>query len=178
MKEIWKDIQGYEGFYMVSNKGRVKSLNYKNSGHEQILKPKKHNFGYLQVQLNSVENKTFTIHRLVAQAFIPNPLNLPLVNHKDENKQNNCVENLEWCDNSYNVRYSLGLHIRNGCGKRREGKLYQLKVNQYDLNGNYIKTWDNARSVFIETKMSDWCISECCRGNRKKAYGYTWQYAN
>lgn len=186
MEEVWKDIKGYEGFYMISNQGRVKSLNYMNKEYEQVLKPKKHNKGYLQVQLKKGGDKTFTIHRLVAQTFLPNPLNLPFVNHKDENRQNNCVENLEWCDCSYNTKYSLKLHPeRCGSGTRKARsstnnitKLSVLRVNQYDLNGNYIKTWDNARTIFRETKMSDWAISECCRDKRKSAYGYIWQYAN
>ena len=169
--EIWKDIEGFEGEFQVSNLGRIKSFNYHGQGKEGILKPKKHNKGYLQIQLMcGGKDRTFTIHRLVAKAFVPNPNNYPIVNHKDEDRQNNNADNLEWCNNSYNVLYSRRLHpIKHK---------HSAKVNQYDLNGNLIKTWDDARTVFNETGMSDWCILECCRGNRHTAYGYKWQYAN
>lgn len=180
--EIWKDIEGYGGTFQVSNLGRVKTFNYRNTGVEKVLKPKKHNKGYLQVQLMKGDmNKMFTIHRLVAQAFIPNPDNLPFVNHKDENKTNNCVDNLEWCDRLYNVRYSLDLHPERNTQVKHYQKNHRRldrKINQYDKQGNLIKTWDNSRTIQNETKMSDWSISECCRGNRHTAYGYIWQYAN
>lgn len=180
--EIWKDIEGYGGTFQVSNLGRVKTFNYRNSGKEKVLKPKKHNKGYLQVQLMKGEqNKMFTIHRLVAQAFLPNPQNLPCVNHKDEDKTNNNVENLEWCDRSYNVRYSMDLHperIANRKNSPRYGKRMGLKVNQYNKNGELIKTWDNSRTIQNQTGMSDWSIAECCRGKRHTAYGYIWQYAD
>lgn len=171
--EIWKDIEGFEGYYQVSNLGNVKSLNYKRSGKAKLLSPKKHNKGYLQIQLNNGNaNKTFTIHRLVAQAFISNPDKLPCVNHKDEDKTNNRAENLEWCSSKYNAKYSASLHPN-------RKKITQIqKVVQYDKNGNIIKVWDNAHSIYLETKMSDWSIAECCRGNRKSAYGYIWHYAN
>lgn len=116
MEEIWKDIDGYEGKYQISNNGAVCSLEYHNTKgikRKGFLKPAKDSKGYLRCAL-SKENKlrTFKIHRLVAQAFIPNPLNLPQVNHIDGDKTNNCVSNLEWCDNSYNQRhaYSNGLN--------------------------------------------------------------------
>ena len=180
--EIWKDIKGFEGLYQISDLGNVKSLNYKRTKTEKILIPKKHNKGYLQVQLkNKDTNKTFTIHRLVAETFIPNPNNYPCVNHKDENKQNNNVGNLEWVTYKGNNDYSKLLHperyrqkIENEKYKRRLNN----KVNQFDLKGNLIRVWDNSRTIFVETGMSDWSISECCRGNRKTAYGYIWQYAN
>lgn len=180
MKEVWKDIKGYEGLYQVSNKGNVKSLNYHKEGYEKTLKPKKHNKGYLQIQLMGKENRTFTIHRLVAEAFLPNPNNYPCINHKDENKQNNSLDNLEWCDNSYNAKYSIKLHperIKNRKYTSKKSKL-NYKVNQFDNEGNLIKTWNNSRTIFLETGMSDWAISECCKGNRKSAYGFNWQYAN
>lgn len=105
--EIWKPIANYEGLYEVSNEGNVRSLNYRHTGKVQVLKLSVNRYGYLQVNLHSKEGKqkTYKVHRLVAQAFIPNPNNLPEVNHKDENKTNNCVENLEWCDRKYNNNY-------------------------------------------------------------------------
>ena len=104
--EIWKDIQGYEGLYQVSNLGRVRSLNYKKTKTVKILKLTSNTKGYLQLILHkNGEISSRKVHRLVAEAFIPNPDGLPQVNHKDENKQNNCVDNLEWCTNYYNAWY-------------------------------------------------------------------------
>ena len=105
MKEIWLNIEGYSN-YMISNYGRVKSLNYRRTGKEKILSLKKDKKGYYYITLcKNGECKTFKVHRLVAKAFIPNPNNYPQVNHKDENPSNNCVENLEWCTNEYNLNY-------------------------------------------------------------------------
>lgn len=108
--EIWKPIKDYEGLYQVSNLGRVKSLERIDSlGHkrkEKIFKPRKDKYGYLRVSLwKDGKGKMVSIHRLVAIHFIPNPDNLPEVNHKDENKENNTLSNLEWCDRKYNNNY-------------------------------------------------------------------------
>ena len=105
-KENWKDIEGYEGIYQVSDRGRVKSLNYNHTGKEKILKTRKVKERYLHVCLwKDGEYKFCFVHRLVAQAFIPNPKNYPIINHKDENPSNNCVGNLEWCSSEYNNNY-------------------------------------------------------------------------
>ena len=104
--EVWRDIKGYEGLYQVSNLGNVKSLNYGNRGKEQIMKPTLLSTGYFQAILTKNKiHKKYSVHRLVADAFLSNPDNLPCINHKDENPSNNVVENLEWCTYSYNVRY-------------------------------------------------------------------------
>ena len=112
-EEIWKDIEGYEGYYQISNMGRVKSLERTvrcNRGYrtvpEKILEGSKNTYGYLQVELCQEAKKNYcTIHRLVAQAFLDNSEGYKEINHKDEDKTNNCVENLEWCDRSYNTNY-------------------------------------------------------------------------
>ena len=116
MIEEWKPVVGYEGLYEVSNTGQIRSLK-----RNIILRPKKEPTGYLRCNLSLNKNvKTFSIHRLVAQAFLPNPDNLPEVNHKDEDKTNNRVENLEWCNHKYNMNYgtrnirSKDTHIKNG----------------------------------------------------------------
>ena len=123
--EEWRYIEGYEGLYQVSNEGRIKSLNreivYKD-GRKKIL-PEKilHNFlsdlGYYHVMLskNGIP-KRYKVHRLVAKAFIPNPNDLPIINHKDENPKNNTVENLEWCTQDYNIHY--GTMIERGREKQ------------------------------------------------------------
>lgn len=113
MNEIWKDIDGYEGLYQVSNLGRVKNINYRGTKKERLLKSRKSRDGYLQLCLcKDGFIKMFYVHRLVAETFIYNPQNLPCVNHKDENKQNNCLENLEWMTIKDNVTYSQGKVIK------------------------------------------------------------------
>lgn len=106
--ETWKDVAGYEGQYQVSNFGRVRSLKY---GKVRLLKPGTNGCGYFQVGFRRDGNrKLFLVHRLVAEAFIPNPSNFPFINHKDENPANNAVWNLEWCTSEYNANYGT----RNG----------------------------------------------------------------
>lgn len=181
MEEIWKDVVGYEGLYQVSNIGNVRSLNWRNTGSCRNLYLKHHINGYRQVELRfNGKRKMFVVHRLVATAFIPNPQNLPQINHKDENKENNRVDNLEWCDCSYNVKYSIkkrkNATRRNYFG--RNSKYKSVGIIQTGIDGTVVRVWENPRTIFLETGMSDWSISECCRGNRKTAYGYKWQYAN
>jgi hypothetical protein len=107
-KELWKDVVGFEGHYKVSNKGRIKSLKY---GKETIRKLTKDSYGYLILVLTkNGERKHCKVHRLVAKAFLPNPKNLKTVNHKDFNKANNCVENLEWMTFVENIKHG----VRNG----------------------------------------------------------------
>ena len=139
-EEIWKDIPGYEGLYQVSNFGRVKSLRrpYGNNGgiqwtKERILSPGKDKDGYLQVNLHcNGKQHQRKVHRLVAQAFLPNMDNLPMVNHKDEDKTNNNVDNLEWCDQKYNINYggcidrAIETRLKNGFIKRTYPQLRNL----------------------------------------------------
>lgn len=115
-KEIWKDVPGYEGLYQVSSIGNVRSLNYRGLGKVATLKPAPDKKGYLHVNLSKDgKNTTCQIHRLVAVAFIPNPDELPVVNHKDWNVANNQVGNLEWCTARYNSQYrkNTGYHLPN-----------------------------------------------------------------
>lgn len=176
MQEIWKDIEGYEGLYQVSNQGNVKSLETwdVNKGcyvkREKLLKFDYHRRGYQIVTLTSKKKrKRHQVHRLVAKAFIANPENLPQVNHKDENKQNNHISNLEWCTNYYNNQY----------GSRNERAANKLKkhVVQFDYGMHMIKKYD---SVVDAVKQNNFktatSISECCNGKRKTAYGYVWKY--
>lgn len=175
MTEIWKDVVGYEGLYQVSDLGNVRSL-YRYG----VYSPKEkatqtNNYGYKTVMLSKDGvSKRVTVHRLVAIAFLPNPRNAPQINHIDENKANNCVSNLEWCD----AKHNCSSYARNHPHKSRRGKRKGKPVIQLSKAGEYIRTWDNARQVFVETGMSDWSISQCCRGIWKTAYGYKWQYAN
>ena len=167
MNEIWKDIEGYEGRYQVSNLGNVKSLNYKHTGKEKLLK--KCFLGkdkrYLVVTLyNETKRKNFKIHRLVANAFIPNPEGLPQVNHKDENPENNVWTNLEWCDQKYNNSY--GTHNERSAISR--GKAVRC-----------IETGEEHPSVSHAARATGICrttIGFCCNGKLKTAGGYHWEF--
>lgn len=158
MNEIWKQIEGYEGLYQVSNLGRVKSLNYNKTGKEKILKPGKTTKGYLFVVLYlNKKCKNFLVHRLVAEAFLDNPNNLDQVNHIDENKQNNCLTNLEWCDNQYNQRYSSAKKV--GCFN----------------NGKLIKIYEATRDV-DKDGFHHQNVCACCKGKYKSHLGFQWRY--
>ena len=167
MEEIWKDKKGYEGHYQVSNWGRVKSIKF---GKEKILKLIKDKDGYLQVTLckNNIK-KVYKVHRLVAEAFIDNTDNLPQVNHKDENKLNNNVDNLEWCDRLYNVRYGTGIE--------RRSKKRSKPVLQYDLEGNFIKEWVSINEC-VRNGYNQGNVAACCRGKRKYHKDCIWRYKN
>ena len=176
MEEIWKDIQGYEGKYQVSNLGRVKSLNYKNYEKERILKYGINTQGYLIVCLCvNKQRKIFAVHRLVSQAFIDNPNNLPQVNHIDENKHNNCVDNLEWCDSKYNNNY--GTRMQRALLTRiiRNRKTAPKKIDQYSLDGKFIKTWNSGTDI-TKCGFNKGNICNCCNGLRKTSKGYIWKY--
>ena len=124
--EKWKNIAGYEGKYQISSLGRVKSLNYRNTRKKKIIKLKKEKNGYIRVGLHYKGKQNLkSVHRLVAEAFIPNPNNYPIINHKDENKQNNRVDNLEWCTIKYNNNY----------GTRIEKAKIKMKENHADYSG-------------------------------------------
>lgn len=169
MKEIWKDIEGYEGLYQISNKGRVKSF-YNHNG-KIFVKPNIDVWGYERVDLSKNKNeKHYKVHRLVAKAFIPNPNNYPCINHKDENKTNNCVDNLEWCSHKYNRNYGT-------CNDRLR-KCFGKKVNQYSKDGIFIKQFNSISEACKELNYKSIAhISQCCKGKRKSAKGFTWKYA-
>lgn len=167
--EIWKDIKDYEGFYKISNKGRIKSLyNYKRNG-TSFLQPQLKR-GYFQIGLRKdKKRKWFSVHRLVAEAFIPNIYNFPCVNHKDENKLNNNADNLEWCSHAYNNTY--GTRIKKV--KEKTGK----KVLQYDKDMNFIKEYSSIAEATREMKLKSMCsICNCCKGVYKTSKGYIWKY--
>jgi len=149
LKEVWKDINGYGGYYQISNKGRVKSLSRKRLGkpfrngtkgianvRQRILNPNITKLGYIHYVLQkNAKSLTVKAHRLVAQAFILNPQNKPHINHVDFNKQNNCVHNLEWVTQSENERHT----IKNGIKKSTRGNKY-LGSYQKRLNPTIVKS--------------------------------------
>lgn len=192
--EYWRDIKGYEGLYQVSNYGRVRSLDryIKRNGGKLWLKKgtilnttKKQ--GYYTVNLwKDGSNKFYNVHRLVAEAFIPNPYNLPCVNHKDEDKTNNSVwvngdgtvdlekSNLEWCDYQYNNTYGTS-RIRTS-NKLKYNNCASKSIIQFDIDGNFIKEWVSASLVERELGILKPNICKCCKGERKSAGGYIWKY--
>ena len=171
--EIWRDIKGYDGEYQVSNLGRVKSLKY---GKEKIMKFGTNKDNYLRVILcKNNKVKTFRVHLLVAMAFLPNPDNLPQLNHKDENPSNNNVENLEWCTISYNINY--------GTRNKRVSKILtngilSMKVDQFSKKGEFIKTWPSIMQVERELGIDNSSISKCCKGKNKSAGKFIFKYHN
>lgn len=171
MREEWRPLVGYEGLYEVSNRGNMKSLNYRRTGKEGILKAVKDKDGYLRVQLwKDGKRKMYAVHRLVAQAFLPNPNNLPIINHKDENKQNNKVENLEWCNISYN-------NIYNGRAKKVAEKLSKPVIAIDKING-LILEFPSAHEASRQTGIAQSHINACCKGKRKSCGGFYWMYAD
>lgn len=184
MIEVWKDIEGYNNYYQVSNYGRVRTL-YKKGG--TILKLHTNNGGYIYCRLRENGKRVQRlVHRLVAQAFIENPNNLLCINHKDECKINNFVwvnedgsidlekSNLEWCTYQYNNTY--GTRIEKMVKSKINGKRSK-KILQLTLNGDLIKIYPSLseaqRDGFARSN-----IAQCAKGNWAQAYGYKWQYAN
>lgn len=198
--EIWKEINGYPN-YQISNFGNVKSL--KNN---KILK-----FSLEQYKRCSLykegKRKTFRVHRLVANAFIPNPNNYKTVNHIDGNKYNNCVDNLEWCTLSYNIKHSYDMlgrapyfkskkhsketkekiseKLRNK--KKSQEHIENLKLSkrkkskqimQFDKQNNFIKTWNCAIEIEENLGIKSSNIIRNCSNKRPSAGGYVWKYAN
>ena len=180
MEEIWKDIPGFENGYQASNLGNIKSLEKKVWNRfqmvkrpEKILKPFTDKKGYYRVKLyKKCKCYTKKVHRLVAQTFIPNPLNKPEVNHEDGNKQNNAVSNLSWATTIENINHAF----KTGLVKIKTGKDNKLskKVLQLDLQENIIRKWDSIAEAQKELHIQN--VSSVCRGARKTAGGYKWTF--
>lgn len=171
MEEIWKDIEGYEGYYQVSNLGRIKSFQkWKQAScpDEYILKPTFNNRGYSQVMLyKNTKKKKFLVHRLVAQAFVSNPKNLPHINHIDENIQNNSADNLEWCTPQYNNCY--------GTAKFRQNLTIGKPVEQRLINGQILAVYVTPTIAEKITGISRKEICACARGDLQSAGGFIWK---
>lgn len=192
MQEIWKDVIGYEGLYQVSNQGRVRSLdrnikvkikhNNKALKKGKILKIQKGKSGYIIVALcKDGKVKHYRVHRLVAAAFIDNPENKPYVNHINGDKTDNRVENLEFCTQSENVLHSYKIKLRIINEEQKErireiGKKSSKQILQYNLEGNFIKTWDSTYEIERQLKIPHTNISKCCKNKLKTAGGYIWRY--
>lgn len=172
--EIFKKIQGYDN-YLISNCGKVI-----NSKKNKMMKQYKDKDGYYRVAL-SKDNKTkcWFVHRLVANAFIPNINSLPMINHKNEIKGDNRVENLEWCTAKYNTNYGTCLERRS---KTIKGKLLNRvdcskKVKQFNIDGTFIKEYNSMMEASRITGVNRSNICLCCRNKIKQAKGYIWKYS-
>lgn len=174
MEEKWKSIEGYEGLYEISTMGRVKSMERKvknGNGYrivrERILKPHKHNNGYLQLLIHKEGTiKKYYIHRLVAEAFISNPLNFPEVNHLNEDKTDNRLENLEFCDKKHNCNYGTRIE--------RISKANSKPVKCIETG----LTFSSATEVKRKFGFTSQSISACCNGKRKTCGKYHWKFVD
>lgn len=184
--EIWKDIKGYEGIYKISNYGRVKTLQHKSKCrsystgirivpcfqkkvNERITYGDKTKSGYMQIRLckDSIKEKVY-VHRLVAYAFLDKPECCNFINHKDEIKDNNCIDNLEWCTKSYNCIYSKNMDKANEKNKK--------SVLQFSINGDFIKEYPFIRKAGRDNNINYGGIIRCCKGELKTSGGYIWRY--
>ena len=172
--EEWRDVVGYEGRYQVSSTGRVKSLKRKDclgrTIRERMLKACDNGRGYLYISLSdgTGEHKRHYIHRLVGEAFVPNPLEKEDVNHKDENPSNNHASNLEWLTHKENLNY--------GMRNERVAKANSKPVAQYTKDGAFIKVWASAAEVKRQLGFNHSNIIQVAKGNRKTACGFIWKY--
>ena len=173
--EIWKDIPGYCGKYQASNKGRIRSC-------KKILKQQIEKGGYTHVVLNRVTKR---VHRLIALTFLHNEKKLPEINHKDEDKRNNNIENLEWCTKSYNINYgkrnrivSEKLKGEKSVHFGKKGRLNKSSkaVTQYDMNMIFIAEYESAHIADEKTGIKFQDICKCARGKRKSAGNFIWKY--
>lgn len=185
--EIWKPITGYEGLYEVSDLGRVRGLNrivkksngYNYNSKGRILRPRNKPNGYLFVSLHKLcKPMNLFIHRIVAEAFIPNPEGKKTVNHKNGIKTDNRVENLEWTTYSENHLHSFRELHRISGSKGRSGALSKCSkpVVQFTKNGEFVAEYTGQYEAARKTGINRECISSCCRGVYKSAGGFIWRY--
>lgn len=184
-EEIWKDIAEYEGLYQVSNLGHVRSLDrvikYTNRrvvhAKSKIISGFIKKNGYISVDLyKDNKRKKFHLHRLVGAAFIPNPENKPQINHKDENKSNNSVDNLEWMTAKENINYGTRKekHIKATTNHPSSSK----SISQYTLTGELIEIFPSAKEIERALGFPSTSIIRCCRHrkNIQTCHGFKWEY--
>ena len=176
MNEIWKDIPEYEGIYQINNFGIVKRIERKSKYRknvkikEKIIKEYIGTWGYKMVSLyKNNHQKTEFVHRLIAKTFIQNPNNYPVINHKDGNKLNNNINNLEWCTVSHNNKEAYRIGIK-------KPRVNAKKILQLTKDNKIIKEWNSASEVQKKLGYSQGNICEVCNGRRNSANGYVWKY--
>jgi len=174
--DTWKNVVGYDGLYSVSEYGSIINLR---SG--KVLNPSDNGIGYLVITLTYGEKKSFLIHRLVAIAFIDNPMNYKTVNHKDGNKRNNHISNLEWCTQKQNILHSINTLGKDHkhTNKDKVGALNwnSKEVIQFNLDGSFVAKYGSSTEAFRETGIDFSSIQKVCLGKRKSAGGFRWEYS-
>ncbi len=175
----WKTVPCCGGRYQVSNTGSVRSvINNHGDSCIKVLKQRVSKFGYSRVTLYFNKSpRNFFVHRLVAESFLKNEYGLPQVNHKDENKLNNHVDNLEWCSPSYNINY--GNRNKVVAEKLSNYKFCSVgkQIEQIDASGNVVKIWRGSREIEKALNIPHSNILSCCHGKRKTRAGYVWRFA-
>ena len=184
-EKVWKPVPGYESLYEVSDQGDVRSIAYlysrtrtvmpRNSPRNLRLETSRDGYKRVVLCINGF-HKHFSVHRLVAMAFIPNPSALPQINHIDENPANNHVENLEWCDGKANCNH--GLHRQRIVERQTNAKYHSKAVSQYTLDGRYIATYPSTREAERQTGIASEQISRVCKGKNNHAGHFFWKYAD
>jgi hypothetical protein len=180
--EIWKDIEGHEGLYQVSNLGRILSLPNKTHSESIILKflGGRGNYNYISLYKDG-RSKTMSVHRIVAKAFIPNPDNKPEVNHTEGIQNDNTVEHLEWATRSENQLHRFRVLNQPGTFKNKFGSEHHSSkpVHQFDVNGNLLNTFQSTREAARILNKRHSSIAKCASGKKKhkSAYGFKWSYA-
>ena len=177
MKEIYKDIPGYEGKYQVSNLGNIRSLNYQNTKKSKVLCPINHHGGYQIIHLGS--NKIKMVHTLVAEVFIENPERKKFVNHIDGNKHNNKVSNLEWVTSNENVNHAISTGLRDPHKNNHpKGKnvVNSRSVLQFAKDGHFIRKWDCMSDAARFIGCSPCMLVNNASGRTKSAHGFVWKY--
>lgn len=186
MREIWKDIKGYECLYQASNLGKIRrtesvvvdknkkrTRKFKSKIIKQILRKD----GYYFVNLSkNGKVKTAKVHRLIAETFLKNDKNYNIINHKDGNKKNNNIANLEWCSCSHNNKEAYRLGLRKPTILKGTLNGSSKPILQFDTSNNFIKKWSCIKEASKELKIKDSNISLVCKGKRNKAGGYVWKY--
>lgn len=182
--EEWRDCVGFEGFYQVSNEGRIRSIAVYSAKYNRVIQRKTPHYNSIETTRDGYKRVLLclygvhhhcAVHRLVAQAFIPNPENLKEVNHKDENPSNNMLSNLEWCSREYNANYGT---LPKRISKRSMNAEKSSKaVFQYSLDGTFITAYPSAKEAQRQTGANADVICRVCKGKAKQSGGFRWSYA-